>query len=140
MITFNTRFKVRYLLIVAAVALLLPVVACSGNVQEYGIPSGAGIQSWYENGTGGYYVAPVIAGSVQPLAAGSLVGTVLTDTNCTPDVQGLSHCHNIIEFNDGSHITIRDNHQMSRHRCLRPGEHVRVKLLKGHWVTLQTGI
>lgn len=137
---FNTRFKARHLLVFAAAALLLPVVACSGNARESGIPSSAGIQSWYENGTAGHYVAPVIAGSVQSLTAGSRVGTVLTDTNCTPDAQGLSHCHNAIEFSDGSRITIQDNHQMSRHRCLRPGERVRVKLLKGQWVTLQTGI
>lgn len=140
MTIFHIYFKASYLLSFAAAALLLSVVACSGNAQKSGIPSGAGIQSWYENGTGGHYVAPVIAGSVQSLAAGSRVGTVLTDTNCTPDAQGLSHCHNSIEFSDGSRITITDNHQMSRHRCLRPGEFVRVKLLRKQWVTLQTGI
>lgn len=140
MTSFIARFKARHLLAVMAAALLLPVVACSGNAQESGIPSGAGIQSWYENGTGGRYVAPVIDGSTQALRSGSRVGLVLTDTNCTPDAQGLSHCHNSIAFNDGTRITIQDNHQMSRHRCLRPGERVRVSWLKGQWVRLQTGI
>ena len=137
---FNARFKVSRLLTVTAAVLLVTVVACSTNAREPAIPSGAGIHSWYENGTGGHYVAPVIEGSAQLLASGSRIGLVLTDTHCTPDAQGLSHCHNSIEFSDGSRITITDNHQMSRHRCLRPGERVRVMLFKGQWVTLQTGI
>ena len=136
----NTRFQASHLLAITATALLATVVACSANAQEPAIPSGAGIHSWYENGTGGHYIAPVIAGSAQSLASGSRIGRVLTDTNCTPDAQGLSHCHNSIEFSDGSRITIMDNHQMSRHRCLRPGELVRVKLFGEQWVTLQTGI
>lgn len=137
---FTTRLTVRHLLAITATSLLVTVVACSANAQEPAVPSGAGIQSWYENGTGGHYIAPVIAGSAQSLASGSRIGLVLTDTNCTPDARGLSHCHNSIEFSDGSRITIMDNHQMSRHRCLRPGERVRVKLFKGQWVTLQTGV
>ena len=137
---FNSRRIARHVLSVAATILLVTVVACSAKAQEPAIPSGAGIQSWYENGTGGRYVAPVIDGSMQKLRSGSRVGLVLTDTNCTPDSQGLSHCHNSIEFNDGTRITIEDNHQMSRHRCLRPGERVRVSSFKGGWVRLQTGI
>lgn len=140
MIFLNTRFKARHLLIVTATALMATAVACSANAQEPAIPSGAGIQSWFENGTGGHYIAPVIEGTTQALASGSRIGVVLTDTNCTPDSRGLSHCHNGIEFSDGSRITIMDNHQMSRHRCLRPGERVRVKLFKEQWVTLQTGV
>lgn len=140
MIFLNTPFKARQLLVITATALLATVVACSANAQEPAIPSVAGIHSWYKNGAGGHYIAPLIAGSAQSLASGSRIGRVLTDTNCTPDAQGLSHCHNNIEFSDGSRITIMDTHQMSRHRCLRPGERVRVKLFSEQWVTLQTGI
>lgn len=139
MTIFRIPFKARCLPALAAAGLLFAVGACGAGAQEPAIPSGAGIHSWYENGTGGRYVAPVIAGSTQVLAPGSHVGTVLTDTNCTPDARGLSHCHNSIAFDDGSQITVQDNHQMSRHRCLRPGEQVRVSLFKGRWVTLQTG-
>jgi len=135
-----TRFKTCHPLHVAAMALLIFVSACGASAQEPTIPHSAGIHSWFENGTGGHYVAPVIEGSIEALATGSRVGTVLTDTNCTPDSQGLSHCHNGIGFDDGSRITIVDNHQMSSHRCLRPGEHVRISLLEGRWITLQTGI
>lgn len=137
--SFYTRLRPRHLLHIAAAALLISISACGASAQDSSIPRGAGIQSWFENGTGGHYVAPVIDGSVQLLASGSRFGTVLTDTNCTPDPQGLSHCHNSIGFDDGSQITVVDNHQMSSHRCLRPGERVRVSLLEGRWITLQTG-
>lgn len=137
---FHTRFKANRLLPLAAVGLLVAVSACGANAQEPAIPPGSSIHSWYANGTDGHYIAPVINGSMQSLAPGSRVGTVLTDTNCTPDAHGLSHCHNSIAFGDGSQITIQDNHQMSRHRCLRPGEQVRVSLFKGRWVTVQTGL
>ncbi len=140
MIFSTIRFKARPILVVAATVLLATVAACGAKAQDPTIPSGAAIHSWYENGNGGHYIAPVIAGSTQSLASGSRIGRVLTDTNCTPDARGLSHCHNSIEFSDGSRITIRDNHQMRRHRCLRPGELVRVKFFKDQWVTLQTGI
>jgi len=135
----KTHFRTGRVLSLAAAALLVAVSACGAGAREPAIPPAAGIHSWYENGTGGRYVAPVIAGSMQSLAPGSRVGTVLTDTNCTPDAQGLSHCHNSIAFGGGSRITIEDNHQMSRHRCLRPGEQVRVRQLEGRWVMLQTG-
>ena len=140
MTIFHAILKPRHLLPVVAATLMASVTACNAGPAGTAIPAGAGIQSWYENGTGGHYVAPVIAGSMESLGSGSRVGTVLTDTNCSPDARGLSHCHNGIAFDDGSRITITDNHQMSRHRCLRPGERVRVSLLKGRWVTLQTGI
>lgn len=131
--------KARRLLPIAAAALLVALGACGAGTQS-GIPAGAGIHSWYENGTGGRYVAPVIEGSARSLGSGSRIGVVLSDTNCAPDARGLSHCHNGIAFGDGTEITVMDNHQMSRHRCLRPGERVRVSLLKGDWVTLQTGV
>lgn len=137
---FPTHLKARHLLPAAAAALLVTVSACGAGARGTAIPASVGIQSWYGNGTGGHYVAPVIDGSTKLLESGSRIGMVLTDTNCTPDAQGLSHCHNSIAFGDGSRITIQDNHQMSRHRCLRPGERVRVTLLKEKWVTLQTGI
>lgn len=134
------RCNTRHPLHIATAALLIFISACGASAQEPTIPHSAGIHSWFENGTGGHYVAPVIEGSTRALAVGSRIGTVLTDTNCTPDDRGLSHCHNGIGFDDGSQITIVDNHQMSRHRCLRPGERVRVSLLEGRWITLQTGI
>ena len=141
MTIFRTTLKPRRLLPIAAAVLLASVAACNaGPAGTATIPAGAGIHSWFENGTGGHYVAPVMAGSTRSLASGSRIGLVLTDTHCTPDAAGLSHCHNGIQFNDGSRITIRDNHQMSRHRCLRPGERVRVTRLKEGWVTLQIGI
>lgn len=128
----------RRLLMLAAAAALLALGACGASVAEPAIPPGAGIQSWFENGTGGRYVAPVIEGSPSALATGARIGTVLSDTDCEPDTQGLSHCHNGIAFDNGSRITIMDSHQMRRHRCLRPGERVQVSRLADGWVVLHT--
>ena len=125
-------------LLIPLSALLLALTACTSAAQEPPMPRSAGLHSWYENGTGGRYVMLVIQGSVKSLALGSRAGTVLTDANCAPDSQGLNHCHNIIRFRDGSQITIQNNHQMMRHRCLQPGETVRVSRLAGRWVTIQT--
>lgn len=133
--TSQLRQFARRTLPVAAAAALLALGACA---KEPTIPPGAGIQSWYENGTGGRYVAPVITGSPSELGGGARSGTVLSDTDCTPDAQGLSHCHNGVAFDGGGEITIMDSHQMSRHRCLRPGERVRVHRLTGRWVVVET--
>ena len=121
--------------LVATAVLLLGLAAAAGGVQEPAIPPGAGIQSWHENGAGGRYIVRVTEGSV----SGSHVATVLTDENCTPDRMGLSHCRNAVRLDDGSQLTIQNNHQMSRHRCLESGEKVRVTELAGRWVTLQIG-
>lgn len=137
---FRSRLDTRLLLPVAAALLFTALAACAADSQQPAIPPTAGIHSWYENGSGGRYVAPVIAGSVRALASGGRIGVVLSDTDCTPDAQGLSHCRNGIAFADGTRITIVDHHQMSRFRCLRPGERVRVSLLEGKWVRLQTGV
>jgi len=117
-------------------AVVLALTACGQAGAEPAIPQGAGFSSWVQNGSGGRYVVPVVTGRAAALSAPQL-GTVQTDSNCTPDVQGLSHCHNIIALANGSQIEIVDNHQMSIHRCLRPGETVRVSPMHDRWVTVQ---
>jgi len=53
--------------------------------------------------------------------------TVLTDTDCAADHNGISHCSNILRLVSGRRITVRHDHSMMNDRCLSPGEHVRVR-------------
>ena len=117
--------------------VLVVATGCSRAGTEPALPALSGIQNWHENGAAGRYVVPVIHGDAGAVTASTL-GLVLTDSDCTPDAQGLSHCHNFIELENGDKIQIQNNHQMSVHRCLQPGERVEVAPLHGKWVIVQT--
>ena len=54
------------------------------------------------------------------------VATVLTDEDCDPDAQGISHCLNKLRLPDGSVLTVRHPHDMMLVPCLSPGERVEV--------------
>lgn len=54
--------------------------------------------------------------------------TVLTDENCAPDPQGISHCRNTLDFG-GQQLTVQHHHKMSTTPCLTPGEKVQVLTL-----------
>jgi hypothetical protein len=69
-----------------------------------------------------------------PLRASLLAGrlpraiqqaTVLTDENCTPDAEGVSHCINVVQMGQ-QQISLRHNHKMSEVPCLSPGEEINV--------------
>lgn len=50
---------------------------------------------------------------------------VLTDEDCTPDEDGVSHCLNRIEFDTDSgaqNAALRHHHKMSEEPCLTPGQ------------------
>ena len=131
----QTNMQWRALLAFLVVAL---VASCGQAVSEPKIPKGADIQSWVDNGTAGKYVLNVVKGHVPATGKKGLLAQVLTDSNCAPDAANLNHCHNIIEFSNGDRIEVINNHRMARHRCLRPGETVRVNAMRGPWVRLQT--
>jgi hypothetical protein len=51
--------------------------------------------------------------------------TVLTDENCTPDADGVSHCLNRVQFDTGqgtAQAVLQHHHRMSEESCLAPGE------------------
>lgn len=51
--------------------------------------------------------------------------TVLTDENCTPDEQGISHCLNRVEYATASGVqnaALRHHHNMAEEPCLTPGQ------------------
>lgn len=52
---------------------------------------------------------------------------VLTDTECTPDAAGVSHCRNELRMRDGSVVVARHAHRMAEVPCLSPGEQVLVR-------------
>ena len=97
------------------------------------IPSGVAMTSWNDNGHGGRYLLQVAQG--RALAQGERVaGSVASDTNCDPDAQGLSHCHNAIELANGDRITVIDTHKMNVNRCLKPGERIALTGIGGPWI------
>ena len=49
---------------------------------------------------------------------------VLSDTRCTPDAHGVSHCLNRLRLADGRTVTVVHDHRMATMPCLSPGEHV----------------
>lgn len=53
-----------------------------------------------------------------------VVGTVVTDEDCAPDEQGISHCRNVVRLAGGGTIVLRHPHEMHQVPCLAPGEKV----------------
>ena len=105
---------------------------------EPAIPPGVNLKSWFDNGAGGQRLLKVRQGDA-PAAGVQVTGTVLTDTNCEPDTQGLSHCHNIIDLGGGRRIEVVNNHIMSTHPCLAPGQRITVTRLNADWVIAYDG-
>jgi hypothetical protein len=53
-----------------------------------------------------------------------VVGTVLTDEDCEPDAEGISHCRNVVRIAGGGKVVLRHPHAMMEVQCLEPGEKV----------------
>jgi hypothetical protein len=107
-------------------------------IAEPAVPSGANLNSWFDNGAGGRHVLQIRQGN-GPVAGTRVTGTVLTDSNCDPDAQGLSHCHNIIDLGGDRRIEVVHTHLMNRHPCLAPGQRVTVTRLNADWVIAYEG-
>lgn len=78
------------------------------------------------NGVRGLELVYLIRGR---MPAKPTTGTVLTDTDCAADRNGISHCSNIVRLASGRRITVRHDHSMMNDPCLRPGERVHVRRL-----------
>jgi hypothetical protein len=68
----------------------------------------------------GYLMTSLRAGQIPEDAA---TATVLTDTNCEPDSDGVSHCLNDLQIGNVI-VTVQHHHQMHSVSCLSPGETV----------------
>jgi len=58
------------------------------------------------------------------LPAGPVTATILTDEECEPDAQGISHCRNEAQLPSGKTVVLRHLHNMMEVECLAPGEEV----------------
>ena len=105
---------------------------------ELSIPTGVPLTSWFDNGKGGQHVLQVTEGNAPPVGV-RLTGTVITDTDCDPDAQGLNHCHNTIDLGNGRSIAVIHNHAMHRYPCLEPGQKLTVVRLNADWVVAYEG-
>lgn len=66
-----------------------------------------------------------MAGGTIPAGVTQL--TVLTDENCAPDAEGVSHCLNRVRFTSPQgtgEAMLRHHHRMAEEPCLAPGETV----------------
>jgi hypothetical protein len=55
-----------------------------------------------------------------------MMAEVMTDSDCQPDAQMISHCRNVVRLGSGRQIVLRHPHNMSTIPCLAPGERVRL--------------
>jgi hypothetical protein len=58
------------------------------------------------------------------LPNGPVMATVLTDEDCAPDSQGISHCRNEVQLASGQIVVLRHPHNMQVVPCLAPGEEI----------------
>jgi hypothetical protein len=79
------------------------------------------------NGIGGRELVYLTKGR---MPARATTATVVTDTNCAADRNGISHCANILRLASGRRITVRHDHSMMNDPCLNPRERVRIQLLR----------
>ena len=66
----------------------------------------------------------LVSGAIPPDATRL---TVLTDENCAPDREGVSHCLNRVAFQTTQgpgEAVLQHHHRMSEESCLAPGESV----------------
>nr|WP_319516856.1 hypothetical protein [uncultured Cohaesibacter sp.] len=132
---FGNKFILSGLIVAGISASLLGAPKAMSAQPE--IPTGAGISSWVENGSGGKYTLQILEGTL-PEAGKSVTAKVLSDSNCAPDEEGINHCENVIKMPDGSKLVGIDNHRMSVNRCLRAGEKVTISMLTDGWATVLT--
>jgi hypothetical protein len=60
------------------------------------------------------------------MPAGRTTAVVLSDEDCEPDAEGVSHCRNGLLLAGGKKIVVRHYHKMSTVPCLSPGEKVQI--------------
>ena len=129
----RTRLIGAYAATVLAVALV--VAGCGGGSSSS--PAGAQTTNATDDGRMRTVLVfnrePAPSPSATNLHAGLLKGrlpdgpvqaTVLTDEDCAPDRQGISHCRNAVRLAGGRTVVLRHPHEMHLVPCLEPGETV----------------
>ncbi len=116
-------------------AAALLAVPAAFSAEQPAIPAGEAISTWVENGQNGRYLLQLLKGGV-PAGETAITGTILSDTDCAADADGINHCKNEIRLEDGSMLKGVNNHRMSVNRCLKPGETVTVSPLADGWAVV----
>jgi hypothetical protein len=122
----------------ASVALVVALIGVAGCAQRASDPSAIQAPHFWSDPSLRTIVVATTADQLEPkdgvlltnLVAGTLPdgatrATVLTDSNCAPDANGISHCLNDLDIG-GTHVTVQHHHDMSKVPCLGPGEKVNV--------------
>lgn len=115
-------------LALTGISTLAPAVTAADEV----VSDGVGLGAWAENGRDGRIVLQLVKGDA-PAPGANLSGVVTTDTNCDPDAQGLSHCHNVIAFADGRSLEFIHTHAIADHPCLATQQRVILAMLGPGW-------
>jgi len=105
---------------------------------ESNISAGAHFTSWADNGKDGERILQLVKGDL-PKVAVVVDGVVKSDTNCTQDASGISHCHNVIALANGGEIEVVHNHAMMRYPCLSPGQKLALTKLDDGWLVAKDG-
>lgn len=132
---FRLAVFVSLVVVVIAIGIAVAVVRdtdtakIQGNAPHY--PTEPGIRTLVVAPMGSDTMSPPIGTLSGSLISGTvplqpMMATVMSDTNCTPDAMGVSHCENQLRMNDGTMLTVQHNHRMMDTPCLSPGEHILV--------------
>jgi hypothetical protein len=121
----------------AATVLLVALAGCGGGDPTSSPASQAGEEATAAGGMKTVLVfdrepaapSPSVTDLHAGLEKGALPGrpvvaTVLTDEDCAPDRQGISHCRNAVRLAGGGVVVLRHPHDMRQVPCLAPGEKV----------------
>jgi hypothetical protein len=132
----RTSLRMRLIAACAAMVLVVGLAACGGGETSSSVSS-AGAHA-----TPGDVARTVVVFNHEPAAPspsplnlhagleegtlpdGPMEGTVLTDEDCAPDAQGISHCRNEVQLANGETVVLRHPHNMQQVPCLAPGEEV----------------
>ncbi len=132
----RTSLRMRLIATCAAIVLVVGLAACGGGQTS---PSSS---STGAHATPGDVARTVVVFNHEPAAPspsplnlhagleegklpeGTVEATVLTDEDCAPDPQGISHCRNEVQLASGQTLVLRHPHEMQKVPCLAPGEKV----------------
>lgn len=89
--------------------------------------------NWQQNGKGGEYIVQMKGSDLDsPVKA-----KVLTDDNCDPDNEGLSHCTVGVDLENGQHIEFTMTHNMMNFPCLDLKSTVKISPYAKGWAKVK---
>jgi hypothetical protein len=130
--------RLAVVLLRTGVALVVALIGLAGFTQPASDPTAVQAQHFWRNPSLRTIVVAPAADQLEPkgailltnlvagtMPAGAMQATVLTDSNCAPDANGISHCLNDLEIG-GTRVTVQHHHDMRKVPCLAPGEKVNI--------------